>query len=157
MVAIPVFEEFQITDDVRFRVVPSEKVPVAVNGWVCPRAMLWFTGVTAIDSKTACVTVSVAVGDVTTSNVAEMSVEPTSTAVASPFEPGVSLTVATVVFDVVQVANDVTSCVLVQLLDSVPMAVNCCFVPLGILVLVGVVAIDATADEVSVVEPVLVS
>lgn len=51
--AIPVSEEFQVTDVVISRVVLSEKVPMAVNGWVCPRAMLWFAGVTAIDPKTA--------------------------------------------------------------------------------------------------------
>lgn len=94
----------------------------------------------------------VAVGEVTRSNIAEMSVEPTLTAVASP----VLLMVAIVVLDELQIADVVKSCVLAQP-DNVPVAVNCCFVPLGILVLVGVVAIDATADEVSVVEPVLVS
>jgi len=82
-----------------------------------------------------------------------MAAVPTSTAVASPFEPGVSLTVATAVFDVVQVANDVTSCVL-QPLINVPMAANCCVVPLAIVV-VGDVTIDATSAEVSVVEPVI--
>ncbi len=98
---------------------------------------------------------SVDEGEETKSIVAVMAAAPMSTAVASPFEPSVSLTVATAVFDVVQVANDVTSCVLVQLLDNnVPMAVNCCFVPFGILVLDGVVTIDATKDDVSEAEPV---
>jgi hypothetical protein len=31
IVATPVFEEVQVTDDERFGVVPSEKVPVAIN------------------------------------------------------------------------------------------------------------------------------
>jgi len=52
IVAIPVTEEFHITDVVISRVVLSEKVPMAVNSWVCPRAMLWFAGVTVIDCKT---------------------------------------------------------------------------------------------------------
>ncbi len=157
MVAILVFEEFQVTDDVRFSVEPSEKVPVAVKSWVCPRAMLWFAGVTAIDSSTGAVTASVAEEKGPESSVAVMVAAPTSMAVASPFKPSVSLTVATAAFDVVQVANEVTSCVLVQPLDNVPMAVNCCFVPLGILVLVGVVTIDDTADEVSDAKPETVS
>jgi hypothetical protein len=148
MVAIPVSEEFQVTDDVRSSVMPSEKVPVAKNCWVCPRAMLWLAGVTSIDSSTAWVTVSVAEDEGTESIVAVIAAVPMSTAVASPFEPGISLTVATAGFDVVQVANDVTSCVL-HPPDNVPIAVNCCIIPLGILVLVGDVAIDATADELS--------
>lgn len=53
IVAIPVSEEFQVTDVVISRLLLSEKVPMAVNSWVCPRAMLWFAGVTAIDPKTA--------------------------------------------------------------------------------------------------------
>jgi hypothetical protein len=156
MVAIPVSEEFHVTDDVRSRVVPSEKVPVAKNSWVCPRAMLWFAGVTSIDSSTACLTVSVAEDEGTESIVAVMTAVPMSTAVASPFEPGVSLTVAIAVLDVAQVANDVTSSVLHPPVN-VPMAVNCCVSPLGMVVLVGDVTIDAIADEVSVVEPVIES
>ena len=36
MVATPVFEEAQVTEPVRFWVLPSEYVPVAVNCWVAP-------------------------------------------------------------------------------------------------------------------------
>ena len=32
MVAIPVFEDVQVTDDVKFCVVASEYIPVAING-----------------------------------------------------------------------------------------------------------------------------
>jgi hypothetical protein len=61
--------------------------------------MLGFGGVTVIDVSSACVTVSVAVGlDVTPENTAEMTVDPTLTEVASPFEPGPLLMVATAVF-----------------------------------------------------------
>ena len=119
-----------------------------MNCWVLPRAILGFAGDTAIDTSTAWVTVSVAEEEGTESIAAVMVAVPTSTAVASPFEPGLSLTMATPVLDVAQVANDVTSCVL-QLFVNVPMAVNCCVVPLGVLALVGDVAIDATADELS--------
>ena len=99
---------------------------------------------------------SVAEDEGTESIIAVIVAVPISTAVASPFEPDVSLTVATAVLDVAQVANDVTSCVL-QLPVNVPMAVNCCVVPLAMLVPVGDVTIDSTAAEVSIVEPVIVS
>jgi hypothetical protein len=160
IVATPESKEFQVTNDVKSCLELSVNVPVAMNCWVCPRAilaMLWFAGVvTLIDLSTSLVTVSVAEDEGTESNVAVMMAVPTSTAVASPFEPDVSLTVATAVLDVAQVTNDVTSCVL-QLPDKVPMAVNCCVVPLAILVPVGDVAIDATADEVSDTKPWILS
>jgi hypothetical protein len=151
MVATPVSEEFQVTDDVRSSVVLSEKVPVAMNGWVCPRAMLWFAGVTAIDSSTGAVTVSVTELEVTLENVAVMFVLPSATAVANP----VLLMVAIVVLDELQIADAVKFCVLLQAPDdNVPVAVNCCIVPLGILALTGATAIDDTSDEVSVAVPV---
>jgi hypothetical protein len=160
IVATPVFKEFQVTNDDKSCVELSVNVPIAMNCWVCPRAMLavlWFAGVLAsIDLSTSLVTVSVAEDEGTESIVAVMVAVPTATAVASPFEPGKSLTMAIAVLDVAQDANDVTSCVL-QLPVNVPKAVNCCVVPLAILVPVGDVKIDATADEVSVVEPVIKS
>lgn len=91
-----------------------------------------------------------AVDEVTKSNVAEMSVEPTLTAVASPL----LLMAATVVLDELHNAVVVKSCVLAQPPDNVPVAVNCCVIPLGILVLAGATAIDDTWDEVSVAVPV---
>ena len=36
MVATPVFDEAQVAEPVRFWVLPSEYVPVAINGWVAP-------------------------------------------------------------------------------------------------------------------------
>lgn len=48
-------------------------------------------------------------------------------AVASPFEPGVSLTVAIAGDDEVHVANDVKSCI--ALFTRVPVAANCWVVP----------------------------
>ena len=156
MVAIPVSEEIHVTNDDKSCVVLSENFPVAINCWVFPRAMVGFSGDTAIDTSTAGVTVSVAEEEGTESIVAAMVALPMSTAVANPFKPGVSPTVATVALDVVQVAKNVTSCVL-QPPDNVPIAVNCWVVPLGIVVPTGDVTIDATADEVSVVESVFKS
>jgi len=109
IVATPVSEEFQVTNDVRSCVMLPVNVPMAMNCWVFPRAMLGFTGDTAIVSSSACFTVRVAEEEGSESSVAMTLAVPTSTAVASPFEPDVSLTVATAVLDVVQVANDVTS------------------------------------------------
>ena len=45
--------EDHVTDVVRFCAVPSEKVPVAVNCRLPPRAMLGFAGLTAIDTSVA--------------------------------------------------------------------------------------------------------
>lgn len=113
-----------------------------------------FFGVTSIAVRTAGVTVSVAVGDeVTESNSAVMFVEPTARAVASPFELDALLMVATPAFEVDQVAHVVRLCVVLQPPDSVPMATNCCVNPFGILVLVGVTAIDPTWDEARVTNP----
>ena len=52
-------EEFHVAVLVRFWVVPSLKVPVAVNCWVFPMAIEGFAGVTAMDASVAGVTVSV--------------------------------------------------------------------------------------------------
>jgi hypothetical protein len=115
--------------------------------------MLWLAGFTAMETRTAGFTVSVAVGEVNRSNVAEMSVEPTATAVASP----ALLMVAIVVLDELQIADVVRFCVLMQPPDNVPVAVNCCIVPLGILALTGATASDDTWDEVSVTKLLLLT
>ncbi len=67
IVETSVFEELQETNDVIFCFDPSVNVPVAVNCWVLPSAMLGFTGVTVIPVSTSGVTTSVAVFDVTKS------------------------------------------------------------------------------------------
>jgi hypothetical protein len=153
MLGTTVFEENQVASDVMSCVVLSENFPVAVNCWVRPRAILWLAGVTVIDVRTAGVTVSVAAGDeATESNIAEMTVEPSATAVASPCDRGALLMVATAVLDEVHVAHVVKPCMVLS--DNVPVAMNCRVVPLAILALRGVTAIDATLDEVSVAEPV---
>lgn len=60
IVATPVLLELQVTVVVRFCVLLSEKVPVAVNCSVPVVPMVGFAGVTAIDTSVAAVTVSVA-------------------------------------------------------------------------------------------------
>jgi len=51
MLAIPVFEEIQFTELVRFCVLLSVYVPVAVNAWVRPLATDGPPGVTAIETN----------------------------------------------------------------------------------------------------------
>jgi hypothetical protein len=53
MVATEFKVELHITDDVRSRVLLSEKVPVAVNCWVVPKAMTGLAGVIAMDTSVA--------------------------------------------------------------------------------------------------------
>jgi hypothetical protein len=52
-VATDAANELQVTDDVIFCVLPSEKIPVAVNCSVVPRAMLGLVGVTSMDTSVA--------------------------------------------------------------------------------------------------------
>ena len=82
-----------------------------------------------------------------------MVVDPTATPVASPFEPAALETVAVVGADEVQVAWLVMSWWVLS--ENVPVAVNCCVVPLAIEGLGGVTAMDWRVAEVTVtlVEP----
>src|SRR5690349_10780494 len=59
MVATPGDEELHVTVLVRFWVLLSVYVPVAVNCWFVPDEIDGFAGVTAIDTKVAAVTVRV--------------------------------------------------------------------------------------------------
>jgi hypothetical protein len=97
-------------------------VPVVVNCRVVPRAMLGFVGLIARDTSVAVVTVSVVDAE-TPPTAAVIVVIPAATAVALPLEPAALLMVATAVSDEVQVADVVTSCVLLS--EYVPVAVNC--------------------------------
>ncbi len=147
IVAIPMSDEFQVTSDVKSCVVLSVNVPVAMKCTVVPKGTVVLVGVVAIDVSTAGVTVSVADDEVFESNIAVMSVEPTPTAVARPE----LLIVEVVILDELQIADVVKSSRLPQ--PNVPVAVNCCAVPLAILAFPGVTAIEDTWDEVSVAGP----
>src|SRR5271163_3222622 len=57
IVAVEVVPELHVTVPVRFCVVPSLNVPVAVNCWGAPLVIEGFAGVTAIDCNVAAVTV----------------------------------------------------------------------------------------------------
>ena len=147
MVATDVADEFQVTDVVRSCVVLSEKVPVAVNCRVVPRAMLGFVGVTAMDTRVAGVTVRI-VDPETLPNVAVIVDVPAATEVAFPLEPEALLMVATDVTDELQVTNVVRSCVVLS--EKVPVAVNCWVVPSAMLGLVGVTEMDTSVAVVTV-------
>jgi hypothetical protein len=84
--------------------------------------MLGLTGVTAMDTSVAAVTVN-SVWPETAPFVAVIVVEPTVEEVASPWEPAALLMVAIPVFEEVQFTDDVRSCV--GPLVNVPVAINC--------------------------------
>ena len=147
-------DDFQLTCVVRFSVVLSEKVPVALNCSVSPAGRLVFTGVTVIDCKTAAADVTVnPVEPVMRSKVAEIVTAPGLTAAASPL----LLIVAHVTSDDFQLTSVVRFSVV--LLERVPVAVNCSVLPTARLVLAGVTAIDCNTAAVTVkpVEPVIPS
>jgi hypothetical protein len=117
-VAVDVLDEVQVTCEVISWVVESEYVPVAVNCWVAPAAMLAVAGVTAIEDRVAAVTVRVADPDLPL-KVAVMVAEPAALAVARPL----LLTVAVVVLEELQVTCEVIVWVVES--EYVPVATNC--------------------------------
>jgi hypothetical protein len=143
-------DDVQVTEAVRFCVLLSLKVPVAVNCWVCPAGTLIGLGVTAMDCKVAAVTVSVVL-PLMAPEVAETVDEPTLAPVARP--PAVI--VATEVIAETHVTVPVKFCVLLSL--KVPVAVNCCVRPFATEGFAGVTAIDCNVATVTVstVEPVI--
>ena len=110
MVATEVVAEAHVTCAVRFCVLLSLKVPVAVNCCVVPFGMDGLAGVTAIDCSVAAVTVST-VEPVTPLSVALMVLVPVFTPVARP--PAVM--VATEVVAEAHVTCAVIFCVLLSL------------------------------------------
>ena len=104
-VATAVLEELQVTEMVTSWVVPSEKVPVAVNCSVVPPGTLGLAGVTAMEDN-AEVTIRV-VPPETAPEEAVMIVVPAVRPLAKP----VMLTVPTAVSDDAQVARAVISLV----------------------------------------------
>jgi hypothetical protein len=118
IVAVAGVPDDQVTDVVRFCVLLSLNVPVAVNCCVRPFAIDGFAGVTAIDCSVAAVTVST-VDPLTEPDVALMVLVPTPAPVANP----VLVIVAVAVVPDDQVTDVVRFCVLLSL--NVPVAVNC--------------------------------
>ena len=151
MVAVVALEEAHVAVVVRFCSVPSLKVPVATNCCVSPAAMVVFAGVSAIDCRVAAVTVRF-VEPTTFPEVARIVVVPAPTPVRSPE----LLIVATEVISEAHTALPVRSSIDPSL--KIPVAVNCCVVPFGIVVFAGVTIIDDSVGAVpevtvAVVEP----
>src|SRR5215469_2081105 len=118
IVAAAVFDDIQLAEFVRFCVVPSVKVPVAVNWLVVPFAIEVLVAVIVIDCKVAAVTVSAMVFDVIPFWVAVILLEPTPAPVARPLV----LIVAAAVLEEFQFAELVRFCVVPSV--KVPVAVN---------------------------------
>ena len=138
MVATAGFEELQVTVPNACRL-PSLKTPVAVNCSLPPWGMLALAGPTAIELKTAAVTVRVEL-PLTEPDVAVMVELPLLTPVTKPL----ALTVATEVDDELQL-TELNVCVLPSL--KLPLAVNCWVSPAGMLLLTGLTAIDCSVPR----------
>ena len=117
-VAAAVLEELQTAELVKFCVLLSLKVPVAVSCSVVPRITELLGAVMVIDCSVAAVTASARAFEATPACVAVIFVEPTPVPVARPL----LLIVAAAVFDEFQVAVLLTFWVLPSL--NVPVAVN---------------------------------
>ena len=145
----------QVAVDVRSCVLPSVKVPMAANCRVVPSAIALASGVTAIDTSTAEVTVRVVVA-LTEPELAVTVAVPVATLAASPCLPGALLRFTVFGLSVLHCTDCVMSCVLLSV--NVPVAVNCCVVPSGIVGTAGVTAIETNSAVVtfSVVVPLTV-
>ena len=93
---------------VRSWTVLSVKIPVAVNCWLLPSAMLGLDGITPIDTSAADVIVRVVLPEIVP-DIAVMTAEPGAADVAKPLEPVVLLTATTVEVDELQMAEVVRS------------------------------------------------
>jgi len=151
IVAAAGFEEVQTTDPVTSCVLLSLNVPVAVNCFVVPTAILEFAGVTAMEIKVAPVMVSDAV-PVTEPELALMVATPVPTLVAKPVESTRAMDE-----DEEDQFTDWSHCVLPS--SKFPMAVNCSVVPSAMEGVAGLTEIEVrcaattVSVEVSVKEP----
>ena len=150
MVATAVVVDVHVTELLKFCLLPSLYVPVAVNCCVVPAEMDAFAGVTAIDTSVGGVTVNV-VDPLIDPDVAWIMVFPCDTLVANP----VPFIVAALVFEEDHNAELVKFCLLPSL--YVPVAVHCCVVPAGTDAFAGVTAIDTSVGGVivNVVDPLI--
>jgi hypothetical protein len=138
-VAVPAIDEVQVAMAETSFVVPSLKVPLAVNACVAPTAIDGFPGMTAMDVSVAMPAVTVSIVEpLTVPLAAVMVVVPAATAVARP----PAEIVAVPIIDEVQVAIAEMSFVVPSFIVAV--AVNCWVEPVAIDMLVGVTTIDVT-------------
>lgn len=143
MVAAVVLDESHATWAVKLWVLPSSKVPIAENCWVVPWAMVEVAGRTAIEERSAALTVAMTLL-LMAPEVAVMVTVPRSLPVASPL----TVMEATLVGDALQTTVPVISCVVLS--ENVPVAVNCCTVPRGISAFSGVTLMEVRVAFVTV-------
>jgi hypothetical protein len=110
IVATAVFDDVQVTELVKSVVVPSCRIPIAVNCWVEPEEIDGLVGVIEMDARFAVTTLTV-VEPLIPSKVALMVADPEATPVTSPAE----LTVAIAMSEVDQLAELVIVPVLLSL------------------------------------------
>ena len=144
MVATFTLDDVQVTWVVRLCVVPSLKLPVAVNCWELPRAMLALLGVIVIEVRVPLVTVNDAV-PTCPANSAVMVAAPGAIPVADPLVPAASLTLATDAGDEVHNTEFVRFWVLPS--ANVPIAPNCARVCCATVALAGVICTDVSGDD----------
>jgi hypothetical protein len=121
MLATAVDEELQLAARVTSRLLPSGKVPMALNCWVAPAIAEGLGGVTVIEVGPW--TVIAALADAMPGNAAVMVVVPGATAVATPLDA----TLAVCVSAALQVTRVETSLVVPS--ERVPVATNCSVSP----------------------------
>ncbi len=147
MTATLMLDELQLTTAVTSCVLPSLKVPVAVNGCDLPSGIEGFGGLTEIETRVAFVTVRVV--EVTTEpRMAVIGDVPGPMPVAWPAVPEELLIAATPALEEFQVTSVVRSCVLPSV--KVPVAVNCSIVPGAIEGFAGLIEIDTRVALVTV-------
>jgi len=121
MFAVEGSSTVQDTVDVRSRLLPSVKVPIAVNCCVVPNGIDGVPGVTAMETRVAGVTVNVVL-PFTVPEVASMVADPILRPVAKPIWSPDPLIVATSDVSLVHSTECVRSCVVPSV--NVPVAVN---------------------------------
>lgn len=144
MVATFTLDDVQVIWLVRYCVVPSLKLPTALNRVDPPRAMLALLGVMVIEVRVALVTVNDAV-PTCPANTAVMVAVPGAIPFANPLVPPESLMVATDAGDEVHNTELVRFWVLPS--ANVPTALNCTPVCSATLAFAGVTWTDVSCDE----------
>lgn len=144
IVATLTSDDVHVAWPVRFSVVPSLKLPVAVKRCELPSGMLGLAGVIVIEVSVASVTVSDAV-PTSPANSAVMVASPAVSPVASPLLPLLSPTVATDAGDEVHEADWVRSCELPS--AKVPMARNWIDVCAATVAVAGVSCSEVRAED----------
>ena len=146
MLATEGFPEVHCTVLVMFCVLPSVKAPVAVNCTVVPWAIDGVKGVTAMERRTALITVTLALEEMLPEAAVTVE-EPSPMAIASPAVP-FALIPTTAELAEVHCTDAVMFCVLPSV--KVPVAANCTLVPSGKEALDGETASEASAAAVTV-------